>query len=522
MSNTLKDTEVGYVGTVTEPWDLLGTTATPEYYAGMLPEVKVTAPITEEAYSRYWRNRRKREERRQQREMNAAIRKGTDKAGKIIGTTMIGLASIPVAKGMMAGMNAFQAAFPKTATVVDLIGAADGIKNFFSDNGVQKTYRKLKEGDLKGAGVSAVGDAFDLLGASELARVGYKISQPLYRAGHAYVNVSPVGYHTPFKRGMAVATDWLSGKDPNLNVKKWEGQPRIKQSYEYLTESFPNDYDYEGAKEIAMYARDDAWRKYLRLPEQHNIYLRNPDGTFSYNLKLIDEKANHQFRPDLTDTHGDFQQPGNISQDNGFDFVTGAGGGLTGNTSRLLSIDPDGTKHGIQTIEDVWDLHPFSRHNDLISTKLINKYQDYDKRIRDKAQDFRVYMYDNGHWGLYDTQNTLLGKMTSWMDRPLNIFRMGQSKMIPKLQNSKVLKSLDNAVSKFEVGPLLGGKPFTMRTDIPIRVNPPKKIHVTDSDINPILKMIMEEHEETSRVVPGTVSLELKHGGKLNYLNYIN
>jgi len=30
--------------------------------------------------------------------------------------------------------------------------------------------------------------------------------------------------------------------------------------------------------------RDDAWRKYLGLPEKYGMYIKNADGTYSYNL----------------------------------------------------------------------------------------------------------------------------------------------------------------------------------------------------------------------------------------------
>lgn len=49
---------------------------------------------------------------------------------------------------------------------MDRIGTIDGIRNVLSENGIQKTYNRFKEGDYWGGTKSALGDVFDVVGTS--------------------------------------------------------------------------------------------------------------------------------------------------------------------------------------------------------------------------------------------------------------------------------------------------------------------------------------------------------------------
>lgn len=55
---------------------------------------------------------------------------------------------------------------------VNAVLTADGVRNAFSDNGLQKTYRLAKEGDYWDAAKSGVGDALDLWGGYGLLKTG--------------------------------------------------------------------------------------------------------------------------------------------------------------------------------------------------------------------------------------------------------------------------------------------------------------------------------------------------------------
>jgi len=125
----------------------------------------------------------------------------------------------------MAGVNAIRAAHPIATGLWDAYWAGDGIaRNLFGDSGVKKTIRLAKEGDTWGALKSGAGDALDLLGVSDILQLGTKIANPLYRAGHAYVNISPAGYDNPVQKAVNYTSDLLTGKSADLSHPKWEGQ----------------------------------------------------------------------------------------------------------------------------------------------------------------------------------------------------------------------------------------------------------------------------------------------------------
>jgi len=51
---------------------------------------------------------------------------------------------------------------------------------------------------------------------------------------------------------------------------------------------------------------------------------------------------------------------------NGYDFVTGAGGGLE--DFKIIAKDDYG--NGIMHIQDTWDLNPFSREKDVLGARI--------------------------------------------------------------------------------------------------------------------------------------------------------
>ena len=70
-----------------------------------------------------------------------------------------------------------------------------------------------------------------------------------------------------------------------------------------------------------------------------------------------------------------------------------------------------------------------------------------------------------------------------FLDRPLNIYRSGvkydekTNKVIdiPPILNNTIDKIVDlpifNKIAKYEIGPILGGKPFELKMNIPIKPN---------------------------------------------------
>lgn len=358
---------------------------------------------------------------------------------------------------------------PFVRTALDVVSGIDGIRNATTDNGIRKTIRLAKKGDTWETIKSGIGDVFDVAGISDLVRIASRFNKT-NRALHAYNTISPEGYDSPMQRFKNWAKDIIQDNPVDINNPKWEIPDR--NEVPYLTDSY-NDIDVKN--KIYKEARNDAWRLYNGLPQKHGTYIKNADGTYAYDLERINN-IDPNFNPSI---------------DSWYDDVTGAGGGLTHNSYITLGEEPgkaNPKSFGVRTIEDVWDLHPFSREGDKINTKIENylKNKIGTQKFRDAAQEFRRYMYKKGHWDI-DSGHTLLGKATHFLDSPLNQYRTGyrtvhnsdgtiglkdfsptMDNLINKFTHSKFMDKITDKVSKIEAGTIIGGKPFTMHTEIPI------------------------------------------------------
>ena len=109
-------------------------------------------------------------------------------------------------------------------------------------------------------------------------------------------------------------------------------------------------------------------------------------------------------------------------------------------------------------MKDVWDLHPFSREPDKLSNRIL---KDIHKKSDKLYQSIYKPFYDGwtkfGRFGY----NNLGGKQ-------LNRLRYGQYD--EAIKNNKLVQYLDDKVANFEIGPIMGGKPFTLDTEVPFTV----------------------------------------------------
>jgi len=81
-------------------------------------------------------------------------------------------------------------------TGIDIGLTIDGARNFFSDNGWQKTKRELVAGNYKDAILSGMGDTLDVIGSTSLTkRIGKGlITRVGNRNIYTYNNISPASY----------------------------------------------------------------------------------------------------------------------------------------------------------------------------------------------------------------------------------------------------------------------------------------------------------------------------------------
>ena len=326
-----------------------------------------------------------------------------------------------------------------------------GSQAYFMTEGLKDAYNRIASSnktaedgaivalDVAGAvpGIKPLAEGAKVLG--NYANNVIKIANPKYRALHAYNSITPFGYHRPVERTKNWIKDMIVDSPVDIENPKW------------INDAIKHYHATPGT--IIFDARNSAYKKYLGIPDKKPFYIENPDGTFSYDLSKIENK----------------HRPVNDK----IDFIGGAHGHLWNDSG----ITPDGSTY---FMHDVWDLHPLSQGTKYIKESL-HKTIGSDK-LRELAQNFRVYMFDKGHWGI-DGGKSTFGKLTQFLDRPLNRYRSGikydekTNKLIdiPPILNNTIDKIIDlpifNKISKYEIGPILGGKPFELKMNVPIKPN---------------------------------------------------
>ena len=234
-----------------------------------------------------------------------------------------------------------------------------------------------------------------------------------------YAYLEPYGYDNPFTRGKRIVSHILSdNKLPNINPASL------------------HDPRYRAMRTITGGYRDEAFRKYLGLPEQTPLYVSNGDGTFSYNLKYLSKGAKHVAVPEA-----------------GVDGI--AGDLFTGNGGNISIKFDDANK--IAHIEDVWDINPFSRMSKI----------DVDQPIRNTID--KVYkglypaLYKVGTKRGRIGYKYLGGKQLNRLRYPIINDPISRGSRII----NKTLNKLVSPIRNFDASTILGGKNFTLRQDIP-------------------------------------------------------
>lgn len=353
------------------------------------PEAKALLKRNEQRVKE--RNQREYEEHRRKTDVRFTGEKPLQTEDHLFAGALVG------GSGIKQGLR-FLKSHPLLRAGLDIYGTGDGIVNLFTGDGVQKTLRLAKEGDTWGALKSGTGDVLNLLGAGDLIRIGSRFNR-VNRTLHAFDAISPAGYDSVGKRTKQWIGDIINDKKVDIDNPSWNIDDLGKLTSEYLNRSASS---LEAAKQISSQARFDAWRIYNGLPQKYGMYIPNGDGTLKYNLDKIME-IDPKFKP---------ASAGRV------DDITGSGGGLTMDDWRTIWQE-DNTEWGVRTIEDTWDLHPFSRLEDQISLRLSKKIANPGSR--------------------------------------------------PQIIARKLLSPLNKPMSKLEVGMITGGKPFKMHTEIPIK-----------------------------------------------------
>lgn len=306
-------------------------------------------------------------------------------------------------------------------------GAVDTFNKLMRGNSGFVTEDYAKDHPYISAGTNLVGDAvIGGIGTKTALETQRIVNNVKNRNLFAYTYLPPYGYMQPIEKAKEYVSHILKDRlipDPdNLYTA-------------YNQNLIPTAIKSDGGRFAGF--RDVAWRKYLGLNENSPLYMDNGDGTFSYNLDYIQNTNKSSYSRYLNPEDKKMFTSTVIE-----DYVTGNGG----NVASKIIYKPKGSYN---RIEDIWDLHPFK------SNKYVHPLQDSMwNKITNIADDLYSKNYYNGLKYKNKYPYYLLG------GRLLNKIRYSD----PPKWFQKSLQRFEN----MEMGPLLGGKPFTMRTDVPL------------------------------------------------------
>lgn len=256
--------------------------------------------------------------------------------------------------------------------------------------------------------------ATDILAPTAIGKAGIVGRNIANRNLFTYAYLEPWSYLDPVKRGGKVLKHILiDNKLPNLT------RPAV------------SDVRFRYMNNITGDFRDEAFRKYLGLPERTPLYVRQADGTYGYNMKWLADRQPNIVLP----------VPHDLGNGVSVDLFTGNGGNIGIKENPLNKT---------VSIEDAWDINPFSRIPtpdvwEPVRTAANKLYQTLYSKLYNSQTSFGRFGY-----------NHLGGKQ-------LNRLRYSDT---PKRLNN-VVNKITNKIRRFDAAPLLGGKTFVLKQEVP-------------------------------------------------------
>lgn len=194
--------------------------------------------------------------------------------------------------------------------------------------------------------------------------IGKQIFDPYERVGHVMSVLAPVGYDMDnFKNVIPEIKRILEGRSANFTKSDWY-----------------NSFIKTGSPVFRN--RIEAYKLWGRRNPSSNVYIKNTDGTYSYNLKQLKNNKN------LLDE--EIAKTDVLEQGFGRDRITGNGGDIG------ITLKNPNTIH----IEDKWNLQPFQEIPLFTNiarniaykfpNKLGNKMIDYATKLDNKIRNIEV------------------------------------------------------------------------------------------------------------------------------------
>lgn len=321
----------------------------------------------------------------------------------------------------------------------------------------------------------------------ELSKENHNPFNNAFTRSILYSYLPPASYSA--RKLVAPALAWpyyiLKGSAPDINKAFWTQNNFAGKA---LKSVFEKAYNVDG--DIALQARANAYRRYLKLPQSGDYQFTQSatDGTKLTNIDALKQLKGKGYGGGARDI--EVVNAGTPFTDK--DFITSAGGNVSVST-KLLNKKPI---EGIIKVNDTWDLMPGQRINKKISnffnehrTKSINKFG---TRLKSKSKDFIGYR----NQGLFDRMDYPDWMTTSQKIKLSDIIDKGGAtrtatnnsglrdiigrsgiKFGDYLQNFNY-KNTDiyNYLNNLEVGKYIGAEPFDIQYDLPF--------HIQDHKIN--------------------------------------
>lgn len=264
---------------------------------------------------------------------------------------------------------------------------------------------------------------------------------------HVFASRAPIGYDHAGKTLMQIGKRILSGTRSDIENPTWFNDYYKGRIATMADDAIPYSEKYtvvgqrfkDWLVDHASKARFDAWRKYNKLPQKYNTFTPNPKhpGTF-------------------TDVEGFNHAIWVPKPFNGItsDFINTSGGMVNAKTRILSQWVPEGDKFkrfGVLSTSDVFDLHPFSRLEYKLRWRLGDHIKQSTRPIWESVD--KLKNSDSPF-----KQN--IGKYFGYIGE--GILHIGN-----KVQDSKLLKPLEDKLAKLEIGDITGAQPFTVTYDVP-------------------------------------------------------
>lgn len=321
----------------------------------------------------------------------------------------------------------------------------------------------------------------------ELSKENHNPFNNAFTRSILYSYLPPASYSA--RKLVAPALAWpyyvLKGSAPDINKAFWTQNNFAGKA---LKSVFEKAYNVDG--DIALQARANAYRRYLKLPQSGDYQFTQSaaDGTKLTNIDALKQLKGKGYGGGARDI--EVVNAGTPFADK--DFITSAGGNVSVST-KLLNKKPI---EGIIKVNDTWDLMPGQRINKKISnffneyrTKSINKFG---TRLKSKSKDFIGYrnqsLFDRMDYPDWMTISQKI-KLSDIIDKGgatrtatnnsglKGILGRSGIKLGDYLQNFNYENTnLYNHLNNLEVGKYIGAEPFDIQYDLPF--------HIQDHKIN--------------------------------------